>query len=125
MAVAAPLLTLGDQVADWIETMLVFASADHRGDPFVLDDDEVRVLQSAYEVRPHGRRCWPRVDPGGVGVGELEGGLRSSFVVADERFLWTSVEARRLFMTLRTNLSKRPHAQPWLLEGRVPGAARS
>ena len=74
MAVAAPLLTLGDQVADWIETMLVFASADHRGDPFVLDDDEVRVLQSAYEVRPHGRRCWPRVDPGGVGVGELEGG---------------------------------------------------
>ena len=32
-------------------------------------------------------------------------GLRSSFVVADERFLWTSVEARRLFMTLRTNLS--------------------
>ena len=218
MTVGARLLTLGNQVADWIEDMLVFASADHRGEPFVLDDDEVRFLQSVYEVRTDGRRRWSHAQfsrPKGAGKTELasaiaaaellgpvrfdglnahgepvgapirdpqvifaaleeqqaaigyggalfmlqEGraadeyhldagmtrtnvleagggsmravsasasskeGLRSSFVVCDETWLWRAVEARRLFMTLRTNLSKRPQAQPWLLEATTAPAA--
>lgn len=48
VAIAPP--TLGNQAADWIEDVLGVQ----------LDDEEVRFLQHAYEVRPDGARRWRR-----------------------------------------------------------------
>jgi len=44
--------TLGPQVADWIETFLVFGPGDLLGEPATLDADTRGLIYSLYEVYP-------------------------------------------------------------------------
>jgi hypothetical protein len=61
--------TLGYQVADWIESNLVFGPGDLRGEPAKVDDEKRGLLARAYEVYPkdyedksqRGRRRFRRV----------------------------------------------------------------
>jgi len=43
-------------------------------------------------------------------------GGRESFAVFDETHLYTSAELRKMYATVRRNLTKRPAAEPWSLE---------
>lgn len=53
--VAEP-VTLGWQVADWIETLLCHGPGDVQGDPIELDPEFLAVLVRAYELSKDGRR---------------------------------------------------------------------
>ena len=43
-------------------------------------------------------------------------GGRESFAIFDETHLYTSAELRKMYATVRRNLTKRPAAEPWSLE---------
>jgi phage terminase large subunit-like protein len=49
------------------------------------------------------------------GASSKDGG-KESFAVADETHLYVLKELKRMFETMSRNLSKRPHAEPWLLQ---------
>lgn len=54
------MLTLGFQVADWIEAKLVHGPGDVQGEHIELDDELVAFLVRAYELDEDGRRVYRR-----------------------------------------------------------------
>lgn len=53
---ARRLITLGWQVADWIETYLVHGPGDVQGQPIHLDDEQLAYIAKCYELEETGRR---------------------------------------------------------------------
>jgi len=89
MSALAASVTIGNTICDWIETYLVLATAENRGDPFLLDDDEVRFVQTVYELRPDGSRRWPHaayLRPKGAGKTELASALAAAELLAPVEF---------------------------------------
>lgn len=69
-----PADTLGDLVADWIETFLVHGPGDSYGQPFRLTAEQRALLRAIYELSPTGERRYRRVllgRPKGYGKTEL------------------------------------------------------
>lgn len=73
-----PELTLGYQVAKWMESNLVHGPGDVMGSPYRLDADQLRFLVHAYAVDRHGRRLYDRATysrPKGCAKSELAAGV--------------------------------------------------
>ena len=74
-------LTLGFEVIEWAEEMLVHGPGDVQGQPLELDDEFRHVLLHIYELSPHGRRVVRRAylsRPKGRGKTELAGVLAAA-----------------------------------------------
>lgn len=56
-----------------------------------------------------------RIEPCTAGSASKDGG-RETFAVADEGHLYTLPELRRMYATVRRNLTKRKIAEPWMLQ---------
>lgn len=55
-----PELSIGWGVAKWMEQNLVHGPGDIMGQPYRLDDDQLRFLVHAYAIDRHGRRLYNR-----------------------------------------------------------------
>jgi phage terminase large subunit-like protein len=89
--VASPeLVTLGWQVIEWIEAMLVHGPGDVQGEPIVLDDEQAAFLLKAYALDPvTGRRLIRRAvfsRPKGRAKSELAGMIACAEALGPVRF---------------------------------------
>lgn len=84
-----PVLSLGWQVIDWVETYLVHGPGDVQGDPISLDDELARFLVDAYAVDLDGRRLYDEamlVAPKGRAKSELAGMVVCAEALGPVRF---------------------------------------
>lgn len=84
-----PGLTLGWQVADWIETLLCHGPGDVEGEPIELDRDYLEATVRAYEVDRTGRRRIRRYilsRPKGRAKSEFAGMLSCAEALGPVRF---------------------------------------
>jgi phage terminase large subunit-like protein len=81
--------TLGVEVIDWLEAMLVHGPGDVQGDPYRLDDELKHVLLHLYEIDAHGRRVVRRgflSRPKGRSKTELAGAVSAAELCGPVRY---------------------------------------
>ena len=81
--------TLGFEVIDWLEAMLVHGPGDVQGEPYRLDDELKHVLLHLYELDAHGRRVVRRgflSRPKGRSKTELAGAVSAAELCGPVRF---------------------------------------
>ena len=81
--------TLGFEVIDWLEAMLVHGPGDVQGEPYRLDDELKHVVLHLYELDAHGRRVVRRgflSRPKGRSKSELAGALSAAELCGPVRF---------------------------------------
>ena len=81
--------TLGFEVVDWLEAMLVHGPGDIQGTPLELDDELRAFVLRAYELRPDGTRAYRRAFLGrakGRGKTELAAALACAELLGPVRF---------------------------------------
>lgn len=86
---AAPLLSLGFALVDWIETFLVHGPGDVEGEPIALDDEFAAFVVRAYRLDDAGRRFVRRAvisRPKGRAKSELAAMLACAEAIGPVRF---------------------------------------
>lgn len=81
--------TLGPLVVEWIEANLCHGPGDVQGQPWELDDEQVRFLMRAYEIDDAGRRVVRRAvysRPKGRAKSELAAGMVCAEALGPVRF---------------------------------------
>ena len=81
--------TLGFEVIDWLEAMLVHGPGDVQGEPYRLDDELKHTLLHLYELDAHGRRVVRRgflSRPKGRSKTELAGAVSAAELCGPVRF---------------------------------------
>jgi hypothetical protein len=81
--------TLGFEVIDWLEAMLVHGPGDVQGDPYRLDDELKHVILHLYELDAHGRRVVRRgflSRPKGRSKTELAGAISAAELCGPVRY---------------------------------------
>jgi phage terminase large subunit-like protein len=94
-----PAVSLGWQIAHWIETLLVHGPGDVQGDPIVLDPEFLGAVVEAYELAPEtGRRTVAEFHlwaPKGRAKSELAGMLVCAEALGPTRFDHWAVKGER------------------------------
>ena len=81
--------TLGFEVIDWLEAMLVHGPGDIQGEPYRLDDELKHTLLHLYELDAHGRRVVRRgflSRPKGRSKTELAGAISAAELCGPVRY---------------------------------------
>jgi len=84
-----PKLTLGGEIADWIERNCAIPDGDRAGEPFELTDEQLRFVAWFYAINPDGSFRFRRaqlVRPQKWGKGPLSAALICSEAVGPARF---------------------------------------
>ena len=81
--------TLGFEVIEWLEAMLVHGPGDVQGEPYRLDDELKHVVLHLYELDAHGRRVVRRgflSRPKGRSKSELAGAISAAELCGPVRY---------------------------------------